>query len=149
AAANAFEVAARFKNLVGEPVPADFLSLSPFAAYRGALAMRGIHDAAQLRRTPGRTLRAELSITPGEVARWREVTSLHRMAGAYPAAGGNGNRATQAVFLLLLADLDSVSAVRSALTSPEQLRTNLRGLAQGWAVVAPGEDEIGAWGRHL
>jgi len=149
AAANAFEVAARFKDLVGEPVPADFLSLSPFAAYRDALALRGIHDAARLWRTPGPRLRSELSITRGEVARWREVTSLHRMAGAYPAASGNGNRATQAVFLLLKADLDSVSAVRSALTSPEQLRKNLRGLAEGWAVVAPGEDEIGAWGRHL
>jgi hypothetical protein len=148
-AAKAFKVVTRFKNLVGEPVPADFLLLSPFAAYRDALALRGIHDAARLRRTPGRELRSELGITRGEEAQWREVTDLYGMAEAYPAAGGNGNRATGAVFLLLQADLDSVSAVRSALTTPEQLRTNLRGLAQGWAVVAPGEDEIGAWGRHL
>ena len=52
-AAKAFEIVARFKDLVGEPVPADFLSLSPFAAYRDALALRGIHDAAGLRRTRG------------------------------------------------------------------------------------------------
>jgi hypothetical protein len=85
---------------------------------------------------------------------WRQVPLGYAgggdpAGGAELAAGGNGNRATQAVFLLLKADLDSVSAVRSTLTSPEQLRKNLRGPAQGWAVVAPGEDEIGAWGRHL
>ena len=94
-AAKAFKVVTRFKNLVGEPVPADFLSLSPFAAYRDALALRGIHDAAQLGRTPGRTLRAELSITRGQEARWREVTDLYLMAGAL-ASGGleqeRGNR---------------------------------------------------------
>jgi hypothetical protein len=148
-AAKAFKVVTRFKNLVGEPVPADFLLLSPFAEYRDALALRGIHDAAGLRRTRGRELRSELRITRGQEAQWREVTDLYRMAGAYPAAGGNGNRATQAVFLLLKADLDSVAAMRSALTSPEQLRNNLCGLAQGWAVVAPGEEEIGAWGTYL
>ena len=30
-----------------------------------------------------------------------------------------------------------------------KLREDLRDLARDWAVVAPGEDEIGAWGRHL
>jgi len=148
-AAEAFDVAARFKDLVGAHAPEDFLSLSPFAAHRDALALRGIHDAAGLRRTPARRLRSELSITPGEVARWRQVTKLYRMAGGCQAASGNGNRATEAVFLLLQADLDSVAAVSRALTSPGQLRQDLLGLARNWAVVAPGEEEIGAWGRHL
>ncbi|HEY2308783.1 MAG TPA: hypothetical protein VGI05_23160, partial [Streptosporangiaceae bacterium] len=146
-AAKAFKVVARFKGLVGDPVPADFLSLSPFAAYRDALALRGIHDAARLRRTPGRELRSELSITPGVVARWREVTDLYQMAGACWPAGGNG--ATGAVFLLLKADLDSVAAVSDALKPPAKLRQNLLGLARDWAVVVPGEEEIGIWGRHL
>jgi hypothetical protein len=53
------------------------------------------------------------------------------------------------VFLLLQADLDSVSAVGGALTSPAQLRKDLLGLATDWAVVAPGAEEIGTWGRHL
>jgi hypothetical protein len=148
-AAKAFKVVTRFKNLVGEPVPADFLLLSPFAEYRDALALRGIHDAAALRRTRGRELRSELRITRGQEARWREVTDLYRMADAYPAAGGNGNRATGAVFLLLQADLDSVAAVSNALASPDNLREDLRDLARGWAVVAPGEEEIGAWGTYL
>ena len=148
-AANAFKIAARFKDLVGDPVPAEFLSLSPFAAHRDALALRGIHDAAQLRRTSARELCSEISITRGVAARWREVTDLYRMAGAYRPPDGNGNGATEAVFLLLQADLDSVSAVGSALTSPAQLREDLLGLARDWAVVAPGEDEIGTWGRHL
>jgi hypothetical protein len=147
--ASAFGIVTRFKDLVGEPVPADFLSLSPFAAYRDALALRGIHDAPRLRRTRGRELRSELCITRGQLARRREVTELYQMAGAYRAAGGNGNRATGVVFLLLLADLDSVAAVTSALASPVQLREDLRDLARGWAVVAPGEDEICTWGRHL
>jgi len=71
------------------------------------------------------------------------------MAGAHPAAGGNGDRATGAVFLLLGADLDSVAAVRNALASPDKLRKDLRDLARGWAVVAPGEEEIGAWRTYL
>jgi hypothetical protein len=66
-AETAFKIVARFKDLVGDLVPADFLSLSPFAAYRDALAMRGIHNAAELRQTSARRLRSELSITPGEV----------------------------------------------------------------------------------
>lgn len=140
------KIVARFKDLVGDPVPPDFLSLSPFAAYRGALALRGIHDAARLQRTRGRELRSELSITQGELARWREVTDLYQMAGAC-RPGGNG--ATGAVFLLLEADLDSVSAVSDALKPPEKLRENLLRLARNWAVVAPGEEEIGTWGRHL
>jgi hypothetical protein len=148
-AAKAFDLVTRFKNLVGEPVPADFLLLSPFAGYQDALALRGIHDAARLRRTRDRELCAELKITRGEVARWREVTDLYRMADAHPAAGGNGDRATGAVFLLLGADLDSVAAVRNALASPGKLRKDLRDLARGWAVVAPGEEEIGAWRTYL
>ncbi len=142
-----FKIVARFKDLVGEPVPPDFLSLSPFAAYRDALALRGIHDATRLQRTRGRELRSELSITPGEVARWREVTDLYQMIGACRPPGGNG--ATGAVFLLLQADLDSVSAVSDALKPPEQLRENLLSLARNWAVVVPGEEEIGTWGRYL
>ena len=142
-----FKIVARFKDLVGEPVPPDFLSLSPFAAYRDALALCGIHDATRLQRTRGRELRSELSITPGEVARWREVTDLYQMIGACRPPGGNG--ATGAVFLLLQADLDSVSAVSDALKPPEQLRENLLSLARNWAVVVPGEEEIGTWGRYL
>ena len=147
AAEAAFKIVARFKDLVGDPVPADFLSLSPFAAYRDALALRGIHDAGRLRRTRGRELRAELSISRGQVARWREVTSLYLMAEAWRSPGGNG--ATGAVFLLLQADLDSVAAVSEAVEPPAKLRDRLLGLARDWAVVAPGEEEIGTWGRHL
>ena len=146
APSDTFKIVARFKDLVGDPVPSDFLSLSPFAAYRDALALRGIHDAARLQRTPGRELRSELSITPGEVGRWRQVTDLYQMIGTCQP-GGNG--ATGAVFLLLQADLDSVSAVCEALQSPKKLRENLLSLARNWAVVAPGEQEIGTWGAYL
>jgi hypothetical protein len=146
-AAKAFKIVARFKELVGDQVPADFLSLSPFAAYRDALALRGIHGAARLQQTRGRELRSELSITPGVLARWREVTDLYQMAGACPPPDGNG--ATGAVFLLLEANLDSMAAVSSALSSPAQLRHDLLDKARKWAVAAPGEEEIGTWGRHL
>jgi uncharacterized membrane protein YgcG len=141
------KIVARFKDLVGAPVPSDFLSLSPFAPYRDALALRGIHDAARLQRMRDRELRSELSITPGEVARWREVTDLYEMICACQPPGGDG--ATGAVFLLLQADLDSVSAVCDALKPPEKLRENLLSLARDWAVVAPGEEEVGTWGARL
>jgi len=143
------KIVARFKQLVGAPVPSDFLSLSPFAPYRDALALRGIHDAARLQRMRGRELRSELSITPGEVARWREVTDLYQMIGACRSPDGDGDGATGAVFLLLQADLDSVSAVCDALNPPKKLRENLLSLARDWAVVAPGEEEVGTWGTRL
>jgi hypothetical protein len=146
AAPDPAKIVARFKDLVGAPVPADFLSLSPFAAYRDALSLCGIHDAARLQRTPGRDLRSELNITDGQVARWREVTDLYEMVGAC-RPGGNG--ATGAVFLLLQADLDSVSALCDALKPPESLQEDLLNRARDWAVVAPGEQEIGTWGAYL
>jgi hypothetical protein len=140
------KIVTRFKELVGAPVPTEFLSLSPFAPYREALAQCGIHDATRLLRMRGREIRSGLSITPGEVARWREVTDLHQMIdGCQP--GGNG--ATGAVFLLLQARLDSVSAVRDALKAPAELREKLLSLARGWAVVAPSEQEVGRWGTVL
>jgi hypothetical protein len=142
-----FTIVARFKDLVGDPVPAEFLSLSPFAAYRDALALRGIHDAARLRRAQGRELCSELGITRGEVARWREVTDLYRMVCACRPPGGNG--ATGAVFLLLEENLDSIAAVRDAPKPPANLHDKLLGRASGYAVVAPGEEEISTWGRHL
>jgi hypothetical protein len=142
-----FTIVARFKDLVGDPVPPDFLSLSPFADYRGALALRGIHDAARLRRTQGRELCSELGITRGEAARWREVTELYRMVCARRPPGGNG--ATGAVFLLLEENLDSIAAVRDALKPPANLHDKLLGRASDFAVVAPGEEEISTWGRHL
>ena len=144
-----FKIVARFKDLVGDPVPSDFLSLSPFAAYRDALALRGIHDAARLQQMRGRELRSELSITPGEVARWREVTDLYQMIGACQLPSGNGDGATGAVFLLLQADLDSVSTVCDALKPPKKLREILLSLARDWAVVAPGEEEVGTWETQL
>ncbi len=57
--AKAFEIVARFKGLVGDPVPADFLSLSPFAAYRDALALRGIRPTL-----PGFDGRQAVSFVP-------------------------------------------------------------------------------------
>jgi hypothetical protein len=80
------------------------------------------------------------------VARWREVTDLYEMVGAC-RPGGNG--ATGAVFLLLQADLDSVSALCDALKPPESLQEDLLNRARDWAVVAPGEQEIGTWGAYL
>ena len=148
AMAKAFEIVARFKGLVGDPVPADFLSLSPFAAYRDALALRGIHDAARLRRTPGRELCSELGITRGEAARWREVTDLYQMAGVCLHAGREpGQPERYSCFSRPILTPSRRCAMRSE-TSAE-LRENLLGLARDWAVVAPGEEEIGTWGRHL
>jgi hypothetical protein len=141
------KIVTRFKDLVGDPVPPDLLSLSPFAGYRDALALRGIHDAARLRRTRSWELRSELSLSRGQVARWREVTDLYQMIGACQPAGGNG--ATGAAFLLLLAGLDSVPAVRDALKPPEKLREDLLSRARDWAVVAPGKEEVGTWATHL
>ena len=146
AAGDPIKIVTRFKELVGAPVPADFLALSPFADYRDALALRGIHDADRLRRMRSRELRSELSITPGQVARWREVTDLYQMIGACQP-GGNG--ATGAVFLLLQKNIDSVSALRDALKPPKKLREDLISLARDWAVVAPGKEEVGAWGKRL
>ena len=81
------------------------------------------------------------------------LADLYDMADNCRPPGRNG--ATGAVFLLLQAEHDSLAAVRDALKPPANLddkpslHDELLGCARDFAVVAPGEAEIAAWGRHL
>lgn len=144
-AANAYKIAARFKGMIGDPAPADFLALPPLTAHRDALGQLGIHNAHQLSRVKSSELVRELGITAGEAARWRNLTELHqRLAAAAPPHGqteDRDQRATQLVFLLLILNLDSLATMRQALTD-SQLKGVLLATARPWAIVAPGSDEI-------
>jgi hypothetical protein len=149
--ATAYQLVTRFKRLIGDPVPADFLALPPFAKYQDALGQRGIHDARQLIRAKVSYLVSELGITAGEAGRWLELAKLHRLlaraAAAHGQAKGNDEsdkRATQLTFLLLKENLDSVGAVRDALRNG-QLRDTLLNHAGSSAVAAPGNAEVEAW----
>ena len=159
ATADAFRLAGRFKQMVGDPVPADFLDLPPFAAQRAAIEQRGIHDAAQLRQQQLPDLVSELGITTAVAARWHAVADVYlRLRDLPPAStlsdapgtlGGASARdqmTTALAFLLLTDNLDTVQAVRAALDpDSSRLRERLLDLGRGWAVVAPGQQEAGTW----
>ena len=151
--ARAYQITARFKGLIGEAVPSDFLALSPFVAYRDALGLRGVHNANQLSRIKVSELVSELGITLGEATRWLVLTQLHqRLAEAPPMPGqvndhaGRDQRATKLIYLLLARNLDSVATMRRALRD-SRLKENLLSEARPWAVVAPGSAEVGTWAK--
>src|SRR5204862_7826047 len=73
---SAFDIVYRFKSLIGDPCPADFLALSPFAGYRAAIEERGIHSVAELGQKAATEIGTELGITDGVAARWLEVAGL-------------------------------------------------------------------------
>ena len=148
----ALQLVERYKQLVGSRVPTSFLALSPFASYRDMLLARGIHNADQLRQTPISYFLVELNITPGEVARWRELAEVYRRVGAPPQAPGCAAdrnalevKAVGIVFLLMEMNLDSVAAMRDVLRFPDKLREILLDQGRPWAVAVPGEEEIHVW----
>ena len=149
----AARVAERFKLLIGEPVPPDFLALAPLAGHRDALERCGIHTATDLSRTPGADLIADLGIVAGEAVRLLELAHLHRqvqgvttdLAGAQ-APAKREQRVASLLYLLLRANLDTATAVRDAArSSADDLKKALIDLARPWAVAAPGWDEISRW----
>lgn len=156
-AVTARQVVDRFKRLTGDPCPADFLALPPFAAHRAVLEERGIHDAAQLGQTPARTLVSELGITGAVAARWLDLADLYERLLRVPptsrlaADPAEQERITTAlVFLLGEAKLDSVAAVHRELEGgADPFRAKLLDCARPWAVVAPGKDEISCWRREF
>jgi hypothetical protein len=137
-----YKTVARFKRLIGDLLPTDFLSLAPFAAHRNALADRGIHGAKQLKDAPGSVIK-EVGITDGEVTRWRNLADLHqRLASIAPPSDQTADeRATELVFLLLLLNLDSSAAVQAGPDNAD-LKTDLIKKSAPWAVVAPGTQEL-------
>lgn len=153
--AEAYQITTRFKELIGEAVPSDFLALSPFVPYRDALGLRGVHYADQLGRIKINELVSELGITLGEATRWLVLTQLHqwlaeasRMPGQVNDLAGCDQRATKLMFLLLIRNLDSVAIMRRALRD-SRLKEYLLSEAQSWAVVAPGIAEVSTWQKPL
>ena len=154
------DIVDRFKNLTGDPCPADFLALSLFTKHRAAIEERGIHNAAALRQKAA-ILASELSITNDVVARWLEVADLYTWLRTVPPASDPANGAakrdtitTALVFLLMKANLDSLPALRQELREElsnglGQFRARLIYCARPWAVVVPGEQDIRCWQEEL
>jgi len=159
--AQAAEYVGRFKRLTGEPCPANFLALAPFAKCRALIEERGIHSAADLRQEAAATLVSELHITNGVADRWLEVARLYTWLREVPPASGRANEAedpdtitTALVSLLMEAKLDSVPALKRELQQDGgsglgQFRARLLDVAQPWAVVVPAEDDIRCWQQEL
>lgn len=157
--AQAAQYVDRFKRLTGEPCPADFLALVPFAAHRAAIEERGIHTAADLGQEAAATLVSELGITNGVADRWLEVARLYTWLREVSPASDPANDAadpdtitTALVFLLMQANLDSVPALKRELQQGNgvgKLRARLLDCAQPWAVVVPREQDIRCWQQEL
>jgi hypothetical protein len=86
-------IADRFKGMTGDPCPADFLALPPFAGHRAAIEERGIHSAADLSRKAAElnhsavaTLVSELNITGDIAARWLKLADLYTWLRGVPPA---------------------------------------------------------------
>jgi hypothetical protein len=150
------DIVERFKSLIGDPCPADFLALPLFTKHCGAIEEHGIHNAAALRQKED-TLASELSISNDVVARWLEVadlyTWLHTVRPACDPVNDTAKRdtiTTALVFLLMKADVDSLPALRQELNNGLGLfRARLIECARPWAVVVPGEQDIRCWQKEL
>jgi hypothetical protein len=160
------DIANRFKGLIGDPCPADFLALPPFAGHRADIEDRGIHSAADLSRNAaeldhrgGATLVSELGITDDVAARWLKLADLYTSLREVPSASvtdasKQDTITTALVFLLMKADLDSVPALKKVLrqgggSGLGQFRANLIDCARPWAVVVPGTPDIRCWLQRL
>jgi hypothetical protein len=154
---DASEIVEQFKLLTGDACPPDFLALSPFAGCRAAIEGRAIHSAAELGQVSAKTLVSELGITAGVAARWLEVAELYMWVRGVPPASDHaegtaeGDKITTAlVFLLMEAELDSVTALQQALGHPPgQFRAKLIECARPWAVAVPGAREIRCWQQEM
>lgn len=153
---SAYQNVARFKALIGQPVPGALPDLLVFAAHKDALDRCGIHTAAQFCELQRAEIIAELGTTVGEARRLLEVARLYELlhdasavSGQAAITGDAGKRAAAMTFLLLEAQLDRLADLRDALVSPVELRERLIDTARGWAVAAPGEQEILGWRREL
>jgi hypothetical protein len=150
------DIVERFKNLTGDPCPADFLALPLFTKHCAAIEEHGIHSAAALRQKAA-TLASEPSITDGVVAQWLKVadlyTWLHTVRPACDPVNDAAKRdtiTTALVFLLMKADVDSLPALRQELNNGLGLfRARLIECARPWAVVVPGEQDIRCWQKEL
>ena len=154
------DIVGRFKSLIGDPCPADFLALDPFTGHRAAIEERGIHTAAELSQRVY-TLVSELGITNDVAARWRGVADLYTWLRRIPLAPDQPNdtakrdsATTALVFLLMKANLDSLPALHHKLQEEldngfGQFRARLIDCARPWAVVAPREQDIRCWQRKL
>jgi len=161
ARARAAEYVGRFKRLTGQPCPADFLALAPFAKHCKEIEERGIHSAADLSQKTAAMLVSELHITSGVADRWLALARLYMwLRGVPPASPRADDTAewdkitTALVFLLIEAKLDSVPALKRELQQDGnnglgQFRARLLDVAQPWAVVVPAEDDIKCWQQEL
>ncbi len=162
------DIAGRFKRLTGDPCPADFLALPPFAGHRAAIEERGIHGAADLSCRAAEldhkvvaTIVSELGITDDVAARWLKLAALYTWLRGVPPASDQAKDAaeqdkitTALVFLLMEANLDSLAVLRLRLQEEQgnglgQFRASLIDCARPWAVVVPGKQDISCWLQRL
>ena len=154
---SAFHVVDRFKNLIGDPCPPDFLALPPFTRCREEIEKRGIHSAAELGVKAATVLVSELQgITDGIAARWLEVAGLYTWLREVPPAcmakdpAKRDEITTALAFLLIKAKLGSVPALQHELGNGlDQFRERLLVCARPWAVVVPCKQEISCWQQEL
>jgi hypothetical protein len=152
----AYRLVRRFKDLIGSPAPVDFPALATFAAHHDALTRCGIYTAARFSAMLPAQIVLELGASAGEAARLLEIARLYGLlrdasavSGQVAITGDADKRAAAMTFLLLEAQLDRLADLRDALASPAELKERLIGSARGWAVAAPGEQELLGWRREL
>ena len=134
----------RFKVLLNDPSPSDFLALAPFSAHRGKLVAVGIFGPEQLREHTASSLRrwrlaGYLQLNAMVVDRWHGVADLAML--------DQDLRSVPLLDLLLAVQVDSPAALRAAADDKhiQQFIERLQEAARDRAVVAPTDQAVKKW----
>ena len=136
----------RFKTLLYEPAPSDFLALAPFATHRDELAALGIAEPEQLHEHTASTLRRwrlarHLRVDAMVVEHWHGVAALAML--------DQDLRSVPLLDLLLTVQVDSPAALHAAADDEriEQFIERLHKEARDRVVVAPTRQSVEKWVR--
>jgi hypothetical protein len=131
----------RYRRIVGDPLPAEFLELPPMNEYAKPLNSLGIHSADDLLSTNSWLLARNLGTPRAKIRHWQDIA---RVARTQMTPGGNA-LSTEIVSLLIAAGIDTPVRLRSALDDRELLRNKLLKAAADKAVDPPTEKMLRAW----
>jgi hypothetical protein len=136
-------VVARFKKMVGDPVPNDLASLAPFADCGSQLKARGITAFDDVLSLPLGWFRDELSLSYAQAVQWRATLALY--AVVRQSIGGDDARARDWMYLLGRVGVPDVGRLQHELAAQPgrtALRARMIAAARSAAIVAPSSSDL-------
>jgi Domain of unknown function (DUF4332) len=142
-----------FYRLVGEATTWSFTTLEPLAKHEAALRAIGVRqpkDLIALTETEAQraALATDLSVPKRAIRQWSDIAGLAAVACAGPKPGDKREQYLLGqVALLLAANVDSVKALRHAMTATpfSDFADRLKAEAVGSGVPPPSKSALEAW----